>query len=136
MKPDSPGALASPIGRLLLCAVFLLGIAAQVGWAQAPPEIETIMTKMLAATESRSLDAFIAFGDDSFRSGMTQGMLNSFSSQFTPRLKQGYTATYLTRLNQEGYDVYLWKLEFKDGGDDRLVTLAVKDGKVKAFYMR
>jgi hypothetical protein len=36
-------------------------------------------------------------------------------------------------LNQQGYIVYLWKLEFED---DRLVTIAVKDGKVSGFFLR
>jgi hypothetical protein len=38
-------------------------------------------------------------------------------------------------LNQQGYTVYLWKLEFKDGKDDVLVTMAVRDGKVGGFWL-
>jgi hypothetical protein len=32
--------------------------------------------------------------------------------------------------------VYLWKLSFKDGQDDRLVTMAVKEGRVAGFFLR
>ena len=91
---------------------------------------------MLTATESGSRDTFVAEGDASFRTDITPAMFNSFSAQFAPRLKHGYTATFVTQLRQAGFSVYVWKLEFKDGGDDLLFTLAVKDGKVVGFFLR
>jgi len=137
MKRISRGVLpSSTFGRILFCGVLFASTAARVGWAQAPQEIEATMKNMLAATQSKSLTDFVAGGDASFKSTMTQPMLDSFSAQFAPRLKQGFTATFLARLNQGGYAIYLWKLEFKDGGDDRLVTLVVKDGKVSGFFLR
>jgi hypothetical protein len=124
------------LGRILFCGALFASTAARVCWAQAPQEIEATMKNMLVATQSKSLADFVAGGDASFRSTMTQPMLDSFSAQFAPRLNAGYTATFLARLNQGGYASYLWKLEFKDGGDDRLVTLVVKDGKVSGFFLR
>lgn len=119
-----------------LCAALLLGAVAPVAWAQAPQQVEMTMKNMLAATQAGSLADFTAAGDASFRSGMTQTMLDGVSAQFAPRLKQGYTSTFFGSLNQQGYTVYLWKLEFKDGKDDRLVTMAIKDGKVGGFFLR
>jgi hypothetical protein len=113
-----------------------LGIAAQIGWAQAPPDIEATLKKMLTATESGSRNAFVAEGDASFQKDITPAMFNSFSAQFASRLKHGYTTTFVTQLHQEGFSVYVWKLEFKDGGDDLLFTLAVKDGKIGGFFLR
>lgn len=137
MKPGLRGVVpASALGRLLFFGVLLASAAARVGWAQAPQEVEATMKSMLAATQSKSLADFVAGADASFKSSMTQARLDSFNSQFAPRLNQGYTATFLTRLNQSGYALYLWKLEFKDGGDDRLVTLVVKDGMVSGFFLR
>ena len=127
---------SSALGRILFCGVLVASTVARVGWAQAPQEIEATMKNMLAATQSKSLTDFLAGADASFKSTITQAMLDSLSTQLAPRLNQGYTATFLARLNQGGAAQYLWKLEFKDGGDDRLVTLVVKDGKVTAFYLR
>ena len=127
---------SSALGRILFCGVLVASTVARVGWAQAPQEIEATMKNMLAATQSKSLTDFLAGADASFKSTITQAMLDSLSTQLAPRLNQGYTATFLARLNQGGSAQYLWKLEFKDGGDDRLVTLVVKDGKVTAFYLR
>lgn len=93
------------------------------------------MNNMLAAIQTRALKDFVAGGDASFRAGMTQRLLDDISARFASRLKQGYTATLLGRLNQQGYTVYLWKLEFKNGGDDLLVTMAIKGGKVGGFFL-
>src|SRR5271155_4440618 len=128
--------LATASRCLFLCLTLFLGIAAQIGWAQAPPDVEAMLKKMLTATETGSRSAFVAEGDASFQSDITPQMFNGFSAQFAPRLKRGYTTTFVTQLRQEGYSVYVWKIEFKDGGDDLLFTLAVKDGKVGGFFLR
>jgi hypothetical protein len=136
MRSPTHRALASASRCFLLCLALFLGITAQIGWAQAPPDVETLLKKMLTATESGSRSAFVADGDASFQTDITPPMFGSFSAQFAPRLKRGYTTTFVTQLHQEGYSVYVWKVEFKDGGDDLLFTLAVKDGKVGGFFLR
>jgi hypothetical protein len=117
-------------------AALLFALVSHFAWAQAPQPIETIMKSMLAATQANSLPEFVASGDAAFRAGMTKPMLDSVNRQLGPRLKQGYTASFLGMLNQEGYTVYLWRLEFKDGRGDVLVTMAVRDGKVGGFWLR
>jgi hypothetical protein len=136
MRSYNHSVLAPAFRFLLLCLALFLGLAAQIGWAQAPPDIEATFKKMLAATEGRSLSAFVAEGDAAFRTDITPTSFNTFSAQFSPRLKRGYTATFVAQLRQASYVVYVWKLEFKDGGDDLLFTLAMKDGKVGGFFLR
>src|SRR5208282_5676940 len=101
MRLRTHRALLSALKCLLLCLALSLGIAAQTGWAQAPPEIEATLKKMLAATETRSLSAFVAEGDASFRADITPTMFNGFSAQFAPRLRLGYTTTFVTQLRQQ-----------------------------------
>lgn len=121
--------------RLCLALVLVLAATTAFAQAQAPAQLETTLKKMLTALQANSLRDFVAEGDASFKSGMTQDMLAGVSSQFAPRLSRGYTTTLLGTLNQHGYTVYLWKLVFKDGQDDLLVTMAVKDGKVAGFFL-
>jgi hypothetical protein len=125
----------APLARMLYAAL-LFGLASHFASAQAPQAIETLVKSMLAATQDNSLPDFVAAGDAAFQAGMTKPMLDSVSRQLGPRLRQGYTASFLGMLNQEGYTVYLWKLELKDGTDDVLVTMAVRDGKVGGFWLR
>ena len=109
---------------------------AQTQASQAPPAIEAAFKSMLAALQSGSLSDFVAPGDAAFQSGMNQGMLDNVRSRMAPRMSGGYTTTFLGTLIQEGYTIYLWKLSFKDGLDDRLVQVAVRDGKVAGFVLR
>ena len=104
--------------------------------AEAPQPAEGTMKSMIAAIQANSLPNFVAPGDEPFQAGMTREMLSSINQSLASRLTQGYTSTFLTRLNQQGFGVYVWKLAFKDGNDDVLVFMAVKEGKVGGFWLR
>jgi hypothetical protein len=87
-------------------------------------------------SQANSLTDFDAPADETVKSAMTQQILDKMNQQLAPRFKQGYIVVGMGSLKKEGALVYLWKLEFKDEGDDVLVTMAVKDGKVAGFYLR
>jgi len=123
-----------PTPRLLLG--LALALAAQLALAQAPTAVEATFKNMLTALQAGSVADFVAPGDANFKSGMNQQMLDSVRASLAPRLTQGYTSTFLGTMNQQGYTIYLWKLAFKDGMDDRLVTMAMKEGKVAGFFLR
>lgn len=105
-------------------------------YAEAPPPLDATLKQMLTAIQTDSFDQFVAPGDAAFKAAMTKPMLEHVGHGLAARLKAGYTATYLGALNQMGFAVHLWKLEFKGGGDDVLVTMSVKDGKVGGFWLR
>ncbi len=46
------------------------------------------------------------------------------------RLKAGYQYDLLDELNQKGNKIYLYRLQFKDGGDDVLCRMSVKNDKI------
>lgn len=116
-------------------ATLLFALLAPVAFAQAPAEVDATMKKMLSAVQAGSLNDFVAAGDPGFRAGMTKPMFDQVSRQLSPRLRWGFTTSFLGALNQRGVAVYLWKVEFKDGGDDVLVTLAARSGKIAGFWL-
>jgi len=118
---------------LLAVVVLLTPFAA---FAAPDEATETIFKNLMAATVADDYDAFVAECDSAIKAALTKQMLNGVSQQIAPRVKQGYDAEYLGELNQNGYRVHLWRLRFKDGGDDVLATLSVKDGKAGGFYLR
>jgi hypothetical protein len=120
----------------VIAFVLVASTALAQGQPQAPAQLETTLSNMLTALQNNSLADFVSAGDAAFQYGMTQQMLSGLSAQFGPGLKRGYTTTFLGTLNQQGHTVYLWKISFKDGQDDRLFTMAVKDGKVSGFFLR
>lgn len=122
--------------RWLGLLVSLVVAGGQVALAQVPEPIEANMKKMLAAAQSNAYDDFVAAGDAGFKAGLTKQMLDGVSQQLGPRLKQGYRTAFLGKLNQRGFTVYLWKMEFDDRKDEVLVKMAVKDGKVGGFWLQ
>ncbi len=103
---------------------------------QAEQSVQKIFTTLISAIEQNNYTQFISQGNAAFKEGMTKQMLTKVSQRFASRIKKGYSKVFLGNLNQQGYQVYLWKLTFKDGGDDILATLSLKDGKIGGFWLR
>ena len=122
------------IKSLIIAAVAVLtSVSAQ---AEPDQKAQALFERLMAATVSNDYDGFIAECDAKMKAALTKSNLAGVSEQIEPRAKQGYNAQYLGELNQRGYKVHLWRLSFKDAGDDALATLSVKDGKVGGFYLK
>jgi hypothetical protein len=104
--------------------------------ATPPPAVERIFKQLMTATISNDYDAFAALCDDPMKAALTKQNLEGVSKQIEPRSKRGYESDYLGELKQRGYQIHLWRLRFKDAGDDVLATLSLKDGKVGGFFLK
>jgi hypothetical protein len=132
-----PRSLVRSFSFLVALSAFTIFIASEALSAQAPAsQYDKTLKQMLDAVQSKSYDQFLAQGDANFKVGFKQKMFEDLSAQLGPRLQQGYSTTFLTTLHQQDYTVHVWKLAFKDGKDDFLVTMAVKDGKVSGLVFR
>ncbi len=120
-----------------VCVLALVaGMAVAATAAEEKKDTAGVLMKLLDAVEAGDYDSFVADGDAAFKAGITKQMLEGVSAQLAPRMKKGYERTYLGQLKQQGCKVYLWKLMFKDGGDDTLAKLVLKDGKVAGFWLQ
>ena len=97
---------------------------------------DSILTKLLLAVENNDRGSFIADGDESFKAGITRPLFDGVTAAFAPRMKKGYDVVFLGTLNQKGCLVVLKKLVFKDGGDDVLAKLILRDGKIAGFWFQ
>ena len=104
--------------------------------AADPARAETTFKKLLAAQTAKDYDAFVADADDVLRAALTKTQFEASSNLMSTRFAGGYESTYLGDLNQKGYEVYLYRLRFKDGSDDMLAPLSLKDGKVGGIFFR
>jgi hypothetical protein len=98
-------------------------------------EVETIFKNLMLALQENNYDNFIAPGNAAFKEGLTKEMLDSVSKSLSERMVAGYSTIFLGELKQQGYQVYLWKITFTDGGDNLLARLSLKDGKVGGFWI-
>jgi|ERR1051326_3910235 hypothetical protein len=118
---------------LAICAALALTASALA--AEPPADAKAACTKLLSAIGSGDYAAFVADGDAAF-SALEKERFDSVVAQLSPRLKAGHEVTYLGELKQQGYQVTLWKLSFRDGSDDALATLSLKNGKVGGFWIK
>lgn len=117
---------------IIAAAAVLTTVSA---YAEPDQTTQTLFKNLMAATVSNSYEGFIAECDAAMKAALTKPMLEGVSKQIEPRAKQGYDSQYLGEMTQRAYKVHLWRLRFKDGGDDVLATLSVKDGKAGGFYL-
>jgi hypothetical protein len=97
--------------------------------------VEKVLTNLLNAIATNNYDNFVAEGNSGFKDAITKEMFDPVSKELATRLNEGYTTVFLDELKQQDYQVYVWKLTFKDGSDDFLIRLSLKDGKVGGFWL-
>ena len=121
------------MGLVCVCLMWSTSVGMAVNSDEA---VRPVLDKLLKAVEANDYESFVADGTDAVKAGLTKQMLEGVSNQLAPRLKKGYTCSYLGELKQQGCQVYLWKLVYKGGGDDTLAKLVLKDGKVAGFWLQ
>ena len=122
--------------KTTLCVVlFALSLCLHLR-AEDATQAEQIIKKLLTAQETKDYNAFVEDGTDQLKAALGKTQFEAAANIVDARLKVGYDLTLLGELNQKGYDVYLYRLRFKDSGDDMLATLSLKDGKVGGIYFK
>jgi hypothetical protein len=122
-----------------IAVIFALSLFAVTGFANAAKDSSAsdfILNKILNAVENNDLDNFVMDGDNQFKAAITKQMFDGLNAVIAPRMKKGYKIVPLGTLNQQGCQVYLRKLVFKDGNDDILVKLALRNSKVAGFWFQ
>jgi hypothetical protein len=97
---------------------------------------EKIFNSLIAAQTAKDYHAFVADADDNLKAALTKTQFDAASNFMIKRTDGGYETTFLGELNQHGYQVFLYRLRFKDGGDDILGTMSLKDDKVGGIYFK
>jgi hypothetical protein len=99
-------------------------------------QAEKIFKSLIVAQTAKDYDAFVADADDNLKAALTKTQFDASSNLMNKRTGGGYDTTFLGELNQNGYQVFLYRLRFNDGGDDILGTMSLKDDKVGGIYFK
>jgi hypothetical protein len=121
---------------LITAIVIVLGSHTFSQAAEAPAAAKASSGKLISAITGNDHALFQAQGDETFSKAITKDLFDQVQAQLAPRLKAGHEMIYLTEINRLGNKVTLWKLTFKDGGDDAIATLSMKNGKVAGFFIQ
>ena len=125
--PAQDAALGAP-----LPAAAPMAIASE---PKASADDLALFSALFTAIENDDYAAFVASGDAGFKE-LPQANFNSVSAQLAPKFKGEHEVTYLGVLKQKGFHITVWKISYKDGSDDMLASLSVRDGKVGGFLIR
>jgi hypothetical protein len=120
---------------LILSLGFFVFLACGVRAADAPVASGSEASKLISSIASDDYATFVTDGNPAFQQ-LKKERFESVVSQLASKLKSGYDIAYLGELNQKGYQLTLWRIRFKSGGDDLLATLSMKDGKVGGFWIK
>jgi hypothetical protein len=100
------------------------------------PSTEGTVNTLLIAIATGNYDAMVANATPALKSRITREAFTQVSTQLSARLKKGYSLQYLGSLRQQGVETFLWKVIYKDGGDEMLARLVIQDGKVAGFWLQ
>ena len=100
------------------------------------PSTEGTVNTLLAAIATNNYDTLVANAAPALKTRITKETFTQVSTQLSPRLKKGYKLQYLGSLKQQGVEVFLWKITYKDGGDEMLARLVIQEDKVAGFWFQ
>ncbi len=120
--------------KYLIAALFLM--TSLCLHAEDMARGNAIFQQLIKAQMARDYDAFVADGTLELKAALSKSQFDASSELMTKRCAVGYDLTPLGELKQKGYEIYLYRLRFKDGSDDMLGTLTLKDGKVAGIYFK
>lgn len=87
------------------------------------------------ALEDDDYAGFIANASDEVRASLPKEIFERVVGLLGPRIKSGYSATWLGEVRKGKSRISLWKIEFRDGGDDMVAQMSVRDGKIGGFIL-
>lgn len=118
----------------ILATLILLVWVPTLNAATSGPSTQETVHTLLTAIASNNYDNFVANATPSFRTIITKEVFQQASTGLSPRLKKGYELQYLGSFKHDGIETFLWKIAYKDGGDDMLAEVELQGDKVAFFW--
>lgn len=121
--------------KILVLTVFAcsLNLFAEV----LDKKIETLFKAEINSVVKDDYKGFISNGTEEFKKGITPKMFADVSKQVLNRFKIGHEENYLTSLKKGGHTIYVWKITFKDKGDDIIANMVLDKGdKISGFWLQ
>jgi len=122
--------------RSLLAGLACIALLSGNSFATTQTHAEKTVKDMLAAVQKGNYESFMSRKSDSFRNAITKENFQGINTALGTRLKIEHNLHYFGSLNRAGHEIFLWKIMYKDGGDDTLVILAFNDKGVSGFWYK
>jgi hypothetical protein len=90
--------------------------------------------RLMRAIRSSDRGEFLLDATEEMRRGVTQEVMARIIKDLTSHLQRGFEATHVREAQEDGFDVNLWKVAFKDGSDDVTLRVVTREGKLAGFW--
>ncbi len=121
------------VGAALLLAAIIVALRV-LPEPDRRKESAEVAARVLKAVQAQDFEAFVALGDKGVRK-MRAEDFQSLAERHASRLRLGHELRPLGERWRGAVLVSRWKLIFKDGGPDAVLTLGVRDGRVASFVI-
>jgi RNA polymerase sigma factor (sigma-70 family) len=98
-------------------------------------DASSLLAELLQAIQANAYDDFVAKGSAGFKAAVQPTMLRGLSANLGAHLATGFQPTSLGSLRRPGGTLWLFRLEFADGGDDALVSMFTDGWQVAGFFI-
>lgn len=98
-------------------------------------DANSLFAELLQAIQTNAYDDFVAKGSAFFKAAVRPALLPKLSTNLGARLAAGYQANCLGRLHRSEGMLWLFRLEFADGGDDALISMVTDGWQVAGFLV-
>lgn len=121
--------------------LLLVSIGAFLGAnlrADAPDQAQadSLFQQLVTAVTNDDYDSFVANGTTQLKAALTKIQIEALSNLMGAHLKGGFDSDQLGELNKKGFQVFIYRLRFKDSSDDILGVMSLKDGQVAGIYFK
>lgn len=123
------------IVRYTILAIVLLPLASVAQQIDNKQFAEKQLDQLLLAIADNDYEQFISYGDKRFEK-IKESTFRIFESKFGIRIRSGYEAQYLTKLNKQTHKVYIWKITYAGFERETLANLIINDSEVAAFWLQ
>ena len=97
-------------------------------------EASSLFAELLQALATNAYDDFVAKGSARFKAAVGPSLFHTIIADLGARLAAGYQPTCLGRLRRGNVMLWLFRLEFSDGGDDALISMATDGWQLAGFF--
>jgi len=120
----------------LFAAIFSFTIATHDSLAADQNLKDSTIIEMLSAVQADNYDAFMAKKSEEFRKAIPKDNFQNISASLSARLKTQHELIYFGSFKREGHEIFLWKISYKDNGNDNLIMIAFRNRDVSGFWFR
>ncbi|PAV26212.1 hypothetical protein CF392_06980 [Tamilnaduibacter salinus] len=124
------------LGTFLLLALSQLSLLAGAESKTLPNGPDSIVESKLVALENGAYGAFLEGSSSEFKAAMTEKRFQSVVAQLGEALNNGYSLDRLGRMEKDGYEVFIYRLDYSGSDNDALVRLVMGEGAVAGFWIQ